>query len=130
MRAALGAGVPRLRRLLLVENLVLALSGAALGTLLAIGGVTLLTSFIGLYGSGNVYFWSEVSSNTPTCVANYNRDAKSHRFVFSLNNPEGQAYFQVLMAAKLLNKKIIVFGSGTCDIASDSESVASMRFMD
>jgi predicted permease len=49
VRAALGAGVARLRRLLLVENLVLAFSGAALGTLLAIGGVKLLTSFAARY---------------------------------------------------------------------------------
>ena len=49
VRAALGAGVSRLRRLLLVENLVLALSGAVLGTMLAIGGVKLLTSFAARY---------------------------------------------------------------------------------
>ena len=49
VRAALGAGVARLRRLLLVENLVLAFSGAALGTVLAIGGVKLLTSFAARY---------------------------------------------------------------------------------
>src|SRR5258705_7476032 len=44
VRAALGAGVTRLRRLLLVENLLLALMGAAGGTLIALGGVRLLTS--------------------------------------------------------------------------------------
>lgn len=94
------------------------------------GGVTLLTSFIGLYGSGNVYFWTETSTNTPACVANYNRDGKSHRFVFSLNNAEGKAFFQVLMTAKVLGKKLVIFGTGDCALASDSESVASMRFMD
>ena len=35
VRAALGAGAGRLRRLLLAENLVLAFAGAALGLLLA-----------------------------------------------------------------------------------------------
>ena len=49
LRAALGAGVPRLRRLLLVENLVLALMGAAIGVLFAIGGVGLLTSLAARY---------------------------------------------------------------------------------
>ena len=44
VRAALGAGVLRLRRLLLVENLVLAFLGAAAGVAIAIGGVRLLTS--------------------------------------------------------------------------------------
>jgi putative ABC transport system permease protein len=42
VRAALGAGVGRLRRLLLVENLVLAGLGAALGLVIAVGGVQLL----------------------------------------------------------------------------------------
>src|SRR5690348_7970577 len=45
VRAALGAGVMRLRRLLLVENLVLAFLGAAAGTAIAVGGVKLLTIF-------------------------------------------------------------------------------------
>ena len=49
VRAALGAGVSRLRRLLLVENLILGLSGAAFGALFAIGGVRLLTSFAARY---------------------------------------------------------------------------------
>jgi putative ABC transport system permease protein len=45
VRAALGAGVLRLRRLLLVENLMLTLMGAALGLAIATGGVKLLTAF-------------------------------------------------------------------------------------
>ena len=49
VRAALGAGTARLRRLLLVENLVLALTGAALGLLLAVGGVRLLVSLAERY---------------------------------------------------------------------------------
>lgn len=49
VRAALGAGVSRLRRLLLAENLVLALLGATLGVLIAIGGVRLLTSLAERY---------------------------------------------------------------------------------
>ena len=49
VRAALGAGVSRLRRLLLVENLLLALLGATLGVLIAIGGVKLLTSLAERY---------------------------------------------------------------------------------
>jgi len=44
VRAALGAGVARLRRLLLVENLVLTFMGGVLGVVLAIGGVSVLTS--------------------------------------------------------------------------------------
>jgi putative ABC transport system permease protein len=49
VRAALGAGVARLRRLLLVENLVLSLMGAVLGVAIAIGGVSLLTSLAARY---------------------------------------------------------------------------------
>ena len=49
VRAALGAGVARLRRLLLVENLALTFLGAGIGVLLAIGGVRLLTSLAERY---------------------------------------------------------------------------------
>jgi putative ABC transport system permease protein len=49
VRAALGAGVSRLRRLLLVENLVLTFLAAGLGVLIAVGGVGLLTSLAERY---------------------------------------------------------------------------------
>jgi len=49
VRAALGAGVARLRRLLLMENLVLALLGAVVGVGVAIGGVRLLTALAERY---------------------------------------------------------------------------------
>lgn len=45
VRAALGAGAGRLRRLLLVENLVLAAAGAVLGLVMAAGGLRLLIAF-------------------------------------------------------------------------------------
>ena len=49
VRAALGAGAARLRRLLLAENLVLTFLGAALGVLIATGGVKLLVSLADRY---------------------------------------------------------------------------------
>jgi len=49
VRASLGAGVSRLRRLMLVENLVLTLMGALLGVIIAIAGVGLLISLAERY---------------------------------------------------------------------------------
>ena len=49
VRAALGAGIGRLRRLLLVENLILAFAGALLGLGLALGGVKLLIGLAARY---------------------------------------------------------------------------------
>ena len=49
VRAALGAGAARLRRLLLAENLVLALLGAGVGLLIALGGIRMLVSFAERY---------------------------------------------------------------------------------
>jgi putative ABC transport system permease protein len=45
VRAALGAGTNRLRRLLFIENFLLALAGAALGLIVAYAGVGMLTTF-------------------------------------------------------------------------------------
>ncbi|HVZ49773.1 MAG TPA: ABC transporter permease [Gemmatimonadaceae bacterium] len=45
VRAALGAGTARLRRLLLAEHLILAFAGAAVGLGIAYGGVGMLSTF-------------------------------------------------------------------------------------
>ena len=49
VRAALGAGVLRLRRLLLAENFVLTVIGALFGVALAVGGVRLLVALAARY---------------------------------------------------------------------------------
>ncbi len=49
VRAALGAGTARLRRLLMTENLVLALAGSVVGLLIAFGAVRMLTTFAARY---------------------------------------------------------------------------------
>ena len=46
VRAALGAGTARLRRLLIAENAVLALAGAVLGLVMAYAGVGMLARFV------------------------------------------------------------------------------------
>ncbi|HWZ29127.1 MAG TPA: ABC transporter permease [Gemmatimonadales bacterium] len=51
VRAALGAGVLRLRRLLLAENFVLTLTGALCGVGLAVGGVRLLVALAARYSA-------------------------------------------------------------------------------
>jgi putative ABC transport system permease protein len=49
VRTALGAGSARLRRMLLVENLLLTIMGAALGVGIALGGLELLVSLVARY---------------------------------------------------------------------------------
>lgn len=49
VRAALGAGVLRLRRLLLAENFVITIVGALFGVALAVGGVRLLVALAARY---------------------------------------------------------------------------------
>ncbi|HPV77864.1 MAG TPA: ABC transporter permease, partial [Gemmatimonadaceae bacterium] len=49
LRAALGAGVSRLRRLVFMEHLVLTISGAMLGVAMAVGGLGLLVSLVARY---------------------------------------------------------------------------------
>jgi predicted permease len=49
VRAALGAGASRLRRLLLAENLVLAITGSIFGLLIAFGGLRMLSTFAARY---------------------------------------------------------------------------------
>jgi len=51
VRAALGAGAARLRRLLLAEHLLLSLGGAAFGTVIAVAGVPLLVSLANRYSA-------------------------------------------------------------------------------
>ncbi|MES2123711.1 MAG: ABC transporter permease [Gemmatimonadota bacterium] len=51
VRAALGAGASRLRRLLLVENLLLAAFGGVLGLILAYAGVGMLSVFAARYSA-------------------------------------------------------------------------------
>ncbi len=51
VRAALGAGTARLRRLLLAEHMVLAAAGAAAGLAIAYGGVGTLATFVARYSN-------------------------------------------------------------------------------
>jgi len=49
VRAAMGAGSGQLRRLLLAENLLLAVAGSVLGLVIAFGGLRMLTTFAARY---------------------------------------------------------------------------------
>jgi hypothetical protein len=51
LRVSLGAKTWTLRRQLLIENIVPSIAGAALGVLLALGGVDLLASYIARYST-------------------------------------------------------------------------------
>ncbi len=60
LRVSLGAKIWTLRRQLLIENLVPSIAGAALGVLLALGGVDLLASYIARYSTRS----SEIAVDT------------------------------------------------------------------
>jgi putative ABC transport system permease protein len=65
LRSALGAGRTRIVRLLIVESLMLAASGAALGTLLAWGG---LKALVAMLPAGQVPSESAIELNVPVLM--------------------------------------------------------------
>ncbi|HKS05935.1 MAG TPA: ADOP family duplicated permease [Gemmatimonadaceae bacterium] len=64
VRSALGSGLARLRRLVLMENLALAFAGAGLGTVIAIVGVPMLVTLAGRYS----HRANEVRLDTPVLM--------------------------------------------------------------
>ncbi|MGH7467649.1 MAG: ABC transporter permease [Longimicrobiales bacterium] len=64
VRAALGAGVAQLRRLVLAENLTLSVAGAFFGTLLAMAGLPLLISVADRYSARA----NEIQLDTPVLL--------------------------------------------------------------
>ena len=96
VRASLGAGAARLRRLLLAENLLLSVAGAGVGTIIAIAGVPLLVSL------ANRYF--------PARASEIHLDAPVLAFTFALSL--GAALFFSFVASVPSEKTLATVVSG------------------
>jgi predicted permease len=95
VRASLGAGAARLRRLLLAENLLLSVAGGVLGTIIAIAGVPLLVSLANRYSARA----SEIHLDAPVLA-----------FTFALSL--GAAFFFSFVASVPSEKTLATVVSG------------------
>jgi hypothetical protein len=66
--------------------------------------------FIGINGT--------VGGQPPTCA-----QAETTRFVINPSTPQGQALVAMALSAQARGANITIFGSGSCDIWGDTESV-------
>ena len=72
------------------------------------------------FGPGLVFFYTTVHTGGPSC-----NDYRG-RWVLNLNTPEGKGQYAFLLAAEAMGKEVRVWGTGTCDVYSNTESVAAV----
>lgn len=73
-------------------------------------GITVATN-------GIVYFWQRSVRVQPACSA-----GMPGRWVFNSATPGGQSLLALILSANASGKSVIVAGTGTCDVSSDTES--------
>lgn len=121
VRLALGAGHTRLRRLLLVENLLLALVGGALGILVAFASLKLLTAFasqltpraeeIGI--DGMVLFVGLATSIAAAVALSFIPDIGGERVVGAALAPAGRRA-TLARGAKRFQRSLVVVQLAVC----------------
>jgi putative ABC transport system permease protein len=154
VRASLGAGTARLRRLLLAENLVLAGLGGALGLLLAFAGVGMLTAFAERYSpraseirvDNAVLGFASALVLVVALILSYAPKLASERTIGALIASGGrrttagarrQRLQQALVVAQIAVSVVLLTGAGlltrtmqrlsTVDPGLDSENVLTME---
>jgi len=65
-----------------------------------------------------VVFNVTVSGAPPPCAT------QTMRFVADLNTPGGQGMMAAILAAQMAGRNVSIMGRGSCDIWSDTESMA------
>ena len=87
-------------------------AGSYSGTITSVEGTGEGNSavFIGINGT--------VGGQPPTCA-----QAETTRFVVNPSTPQGQALVAMVLSAQARGASVTIFGSGSCDIWGDTESV-------
>jgi hypothetical protein len=74
----------------------------------------------GWFGNGNVYFYTTVHADEPACN-NYRK-----RWALNIKTVEGRVQYAFLLQAETTGKEIRVWGTGACDLESNSETVGAV----
>ena len=72
------------------------------------------------FGPGWVFFYTTVHTDGPPC-----NDYRK-RWALNLNTSEGKGQYAFLLAAEAMGKEVRIWGTGTCDVYPNSETVTAV----
>ena len=79
-------------------------------------------SGFGLLGGPALVFTTGTRDTPPAC----SNPAYPGRFAFDASTPAGQALLSTLLTARAQNEVVSIFGTGTCSVIGDTETVGAI----